>query len=269
MGPFRSALLAVFALTAGLAGPFLMAQTVGSPGGLQFQPQVLSDAEGNPPPGNRPPAARLDPPAGQDYRFSLCEGRPLRPGEVSRPCTRANAKTVKGGNDASYIFRTAFNSPLPTGVSLDPYGILHVAEGTRLDPASIRVCVRQLNVPESCGNVGLNRDPIPEAAPPPDQGAGPRGEGEGIQPNQGVGNGPKAGGGNAAMKLGLALAAAAGGAVIVGKMKGANCGPSPLDDYYLLCPGPQCEATKRRYSEWCACEGGTYDRVQSTCTGVR
>ena len=118
-------------------------------------------------------------PQGQgEFRYSLCEGRVLAADEVSRSCTRQNLRVVdlgppaqgqpnrpnlgcivQGGNNASFVFAVPPGQTLPEGVSIDGFGILHVQEDARLAQTDIRVCVRQLNVNDSCQNIGLNQVP--------------------------------------------------------------------------------------------------------------
>ena len=118
-----------------------------------------------------------------EFRYSLCEGRILGAREVSKRCTRDNVgetnlgRIIRGGNQASYVFAVPAGQKLPEGVSIDGFGILHVSEGARLEQTSIRVCVRQLNVNDSCQNIGLNQRPplapgVNAEAPPPAEGEG-------------------------------------------------------------------------------------------------
>ena len=204
-------------------------------------------------------------PSGQgDFRYSLCEGRILGATEVSRRCTRSNVgqsnlgPIIRGGNQASYVFAVPADQTLPEGVSIDGFGILHVAEDARLDQTVIRVCVRQLNVNDSCQNIGLNQRPplapgVNATAPPPAEGV----------------DSPGAGGGNVIVPLAIAGGAGVGGWMILDKSGvldnlggfglGGSCSPAdPSPGQVCLSGqvgGSACQTAQSQQNSYCQCEG--------------
>lgn len=223
-------------------------QTVGTPQtNLVFTP---------PNPGGVPGEVNV-PPGRGEFRYSLCEGRILGAREVSRRCTRSNVgrsnlgPIIRGGNQASYVFAVPPGQTLPEGVSIDGFGILHVHEDARLDQAAIRVCVRQLNVNDSCQNIGLNQRP--PLAPGVNAEAAPLAEEVGS-----------AGAGN----LIVPLAVAGGGGIagyyllnqyLPGFGAGASCtpaDPSPAE----VCFGGNasssaCQTAQSQQNSFCQCSG--------------
>ena len=151
------------------------------------------------------------------------------------------------------MFAVPAGQTLPEGVSIDGFGILHVAEDARLDQTVIRVCVRQLNVNDSCQNIGLNQRPplapgVNAAAPPPAEQM----------------DSPGAGGGNVIVPLAIAGGAGVGGYYLLNQYMpgfglGGSCSPadpSPFD----VCFGGQagssaCQTAQSQQNSFCQCEG--------------
>ena len=127
------------------------------------------------------------------------------------------------------MFAVPLGQTLPEGVSIDGFGILHVSEDARLDQTVIRVCVRQLNVNDSCQNIGLNQRPplapgVNATAPPPAEEVGS----------------PGAGGGNVIVPLAIAGGAGFGTWMILDKSGlldnlGGGGGGSCISDPQLCC----------------------------------
>ena len=90
--------------------------------------------------------------ATKPFRFSLCEGRYLTAGEVSRPCY--HPPKVGGGHNAPFVFSPGHNTFLPPGLSIDGDGILKGDDPallTKLDEG-LPLCVRQVDV-ERCKTI--------------------------------------------------------------------------------------------------------------------
>jgi len=98
----------------------------------------------------------MDVKPGEAFRFSLCEGRQLKPEEVSVRCTKTNVnpKWVTGGHNANYVFNTG-STFLPRGVTLDGNGILSGPAGLDLAKTVVHICVLQLNETPGCDAVGF------------------------------------------------------------------------------------------------------------------
>lgn len=114
--------------------------------------------------------------ATKPFRFSLCEGRYLADGEVSRPCTSANNATVRFGHNANFVFSAGHGKFLPKGMFIDGNGILQGDDPKALSRLrELPLCVRQLDV-ERCKVVRVAKDTVIEADPVAkalDNGSGP------------------------------------------------------------------------------------------------
>jgi hypothetical protein len=103
--------------------------------------------------------------APKPFRFSLCEGRYLTDGEVSRPCTQANNATVRFGHNAPYVFSAGHGKFLPKGMFIDGNGILQGDDPKALSRLrELPLCVRQLDV-ERCKTVRVAKDTVLEPDP--------------------------------------------------------------------------------------------------------
>lgn len=85
---------------------------------------------------------------GVPYRFSLCLGRLLNPGEVSAPCRTAqsNAAQTVGGTAGNGVvtFRLENGSFLPPGLTLDGFGVISGTTSVDLTKLTIKICAIQL-----------------------------------------------------------------------------------------------------------------------------
>jgi hypothetical protein len=170
--------------------------------------------------------------ATKPFRFSLCEGRYLAPGELSRPCNQfTHPRTVDYGHDAPFVFSAGHNRFLPPGLSIDGNGILQGDDPALLSELDeLPLCVRQLDV-EMCKPIRIlektliREDPI---AKPLDNGAGP--------PKKGMGAAKAVvlAGGLGLAAGGIALAASAANLADPGSSGGSN-GMSLVSAQGILC----------------------------------
>jgi hypothetical protein len=172
--------------------------------------------------------------ATKPFRFSLCEGRYLEAGEVSRPCDPSRARTVAFGHDAPFVFSPGHNTFLPPGLSIDGNGILTGDDPERLANLDIPMCVRQLHV-EQCRTIHLRNDskpilieqrPIAEAI---DNGSSPAKKG------MGKGGALLVVGGLALAAGGIAVAASAAQLTEDGSTGGGGGGMTYLDSQGIVC----------------------------------
>lgn len=139
-----SVLVSVMGITRGHAGLTIRAEGGQNVGGLTFELKQVPL-----------PVPR------QEYRYSLCLGRPIPPGTPAPPCLPTTTLTVKNAAAASIVFQTAPATFLPRGLKLDANGVLSGKTDVDLSQAVIRVCARQLNA-ESCGPIGFGKTPPPQ-----------------------------------------------------------------------------------------------------------
>src|SRR5688572_27713650 len=87
------------------------------------------------------------PAAGAPFRFSLCLGRHLEPGEVSAPCRtgQANAAQTVGGTAGNSVvtFRMENGSWLPPGLVLDGFGVITGTPTVDVSKVIVKICAFQ------------------------------------------------------------------------------------------------------------------------------
>lgn len=192
---------------------------------------------------------------GKPYRFSLCLGRLLQPGEVSAPCRTAqtNAAQTVGGTagNAVVTFRLENGSFLPPGLTLDGFGVISGTTNVDVTKLKVKICAIQLGSYGTNFNcqgkpVGFGKDVIITPPPPPPAPVTPA-----VPPGGGGGGG--AGGVKAILGV---TAAVAGGVYGYSALKSASVCTEPSTTNQNACfqgSCSACAAALAEYVPYCDC----------------